>query len=337
MTEHETQPIDTALSGRRHERLLFLCTLGFLLSFLAGLLLVLRGESDIPAGMTAEGPDRPGIAVLDIEGVIEYSPQQGFMNAGGRGAPAVVETIRRMAENHLVRGLVVRINSPGGSIGATQELYHALRRFRDTGKPVVASMGDVAASGGYYIACAANSIHANAGTITGSIGVIMSAPDMHGLYEWARINWNVIKSGRFKDILSPFRGMTDEERQLLQGMVQDAYTQFFDVVHTARSIEKATLEDLAQGQVFSGSQARARGLVDEVGDFESALLAAGKLAGISGRPHVIREKGSPGIMELLGLAARNLAAPHVISLPGLSPAGARGGTVIAYLMPGVLR
>lgn len=323
--------------GRRHERFLFLCTLGFFLAFLAGLLLVLRGEGEVSLAMTGEGPDRPGIAVLDIEGVIEYAPQQGFMNLGGKGTPALVETIRLLAENPLVQGLVVRINSPGGSIGATQELYHALRRFRETGKPVVASMGDMAASGGYYVACAANSIHANAGTITGSIGVIMSAPDMHGLYEWARISWNVIRSGRFKDTLAPWREMTNEERHLLQEMVQDAYRQFFDVVHTARSIEKARLEELAQGQVFSGSQAKARGLVDEVGDFESALLAAGKLAGINGRPHVIHEKGNPGILELLGLAARNLAAPHVISLPGVSAAGLKGGPIIAYLMPGAVR
>ncbi len=335
MSEQETQP-RTGDEGRQ-DRPLVLLAVAFFLSFLAGMFLVLRGEGMTGSALPGSGPEQPGIAVIDIEGVIQYASQQGFMNPGGAGAPVVVETVRRMGENPLVRGLVVRINSPGGSIGATQEIYHALRRFRESGKPVVVSMGDVAASGGYYIACAANSIFANGGTMTGSIGVIMSSPDMHGLYEWARINWNVIKSGRFKDILSPWRGMTDEERQLLSDTVLDAFSQFFEVVHTARTIEKAKLEGLAQGQVFSGNQAREQGLVDEVGDFEAALLAAGKLAGLKGRPHVIRQKEQAGIMELLGLAVRNLATPRTITIAGLGVTGDAGTPVIAYLMPGVGR
>jgi protease-4 len=333
MHEDQTLPMGPSGSEKKRNIVLTLCTMAFFLSFLAGMLLVLRGEGGPAVSVAGDGAERPGIAVLDIEGVIEYSSHQGFMQTGGRGAPALVETIRRLGENPLVRGLVVRINSPGGSIGATQEVYLALRRFRESKKPVVISMGDVAASGGYYIACAADSIYANAGTMTGSIGVIMSAPDMHGLYEWAQINWNVIKSGRFKDILSPFRGMTDEERQLLTGMVQDAYAQFFDAVHTSRSIEKVKLENLAQGQIFSGRQAKEAGLVDEIGDFESALLAAGKLAGLPGRPHVIREKGPTGLMDLLGLAVNNLAASRTFVIPGLQ----RGLPAIAYCMPGAVQ
>jgi len=274
---------------------------GFLLSSVAALVMLFQepgGSGDRQVGSDIAGG--PGIAVVDIRGLITVSRQSGF---GGisKGIARPVESIRKLAKAPLVKGLVVRIDSPGGAVAASQELYNAIRRFRKSGKPVVASFGDVAASGGYYAACAASRIVANPGSTTGSIGVILVAPDMKGLYDWVRIKWNVIKSGRFKDILSPYRSMTAGERVYLRQMVMDSYRQFFDAVHKGRKITRARLVTLAQGQVFTGRQAQKLGLVDELGDLEHALLLAGRLAGIAGRPRVIRIRTRPGLGDLLGL------------------------------------
>jgi protease-4 len=310
----------------------------FLLSFAAGLILVLGGGRAGSFGDSgASGPERPGIAVLDITGIIDFNDERSFLGTGARGAASLAESIRTLSENRLVRGLVVRVNSPGGSIAATQEIYNALKRFREGGKPVVVSMGDVAASGGYYIAAAATRIYANPGTITGSIGVIITSPNLGGLYNWAQIEWNVIKSGRYKDILSPFRRMTEDERSLLIDMVKDAYEQFFSAVHTSREITREKLESLAQGQVFSGRQAFAEGLVDELGDFEDALLEAAQLAGIQGRPNVIREKQSFGLLDFLGMGSSLARGGRGFTLPGLGHIERQASLPpLAYLMPWAL-
>lgn len=280
---------------------------GFLLCAVVALITVFRGTSaDVPPGRSGSPAGGPGIAVVDIRGVISVTRSGGF-GGRSRGVARIVERIRKLGESSAVKGLVLRIDSPGGAVAASQELYNAVRRFRKTGKPVVASFGDVAASGGYYAACAADRIVANPGTTTGSIGVIMVAPDMKGLYDWVKIRWNVIKSGRFKDILSPYRRMTAAERAYLKQMVMDSYRQFFDAVHKGRKITKGRLATLAQGQVFTGRQALKHGLVDELGDLEHALLLAGRLARISGRPRVIRIRTRPSLGDLLG------------SLTGLSP------------------
>jgi protease IV len=316
-----------------------LLALAFFLSFVAGLILVLSGDRGSVSGDSAGlGPERPGIAVFDINGVISFDEQRNFMGLGQRGAASIAEAIRHFSENKLVRGLVLRVNSPGGSVAATQEIYNAVKRFREGGKPVVVSMGDVAASGGYYVACAATSIFANPGSITGSIGVIMSSPNLSGLYDWVHIQWNVIKSGRFKDIMSPLRTMTEEERKLLSEMVQDAYLQFFDAVHGSREITREKLENLAQGQVFSGRQAQQEGLIDEVGDFEAALAEAAKLAGISGRPYLIYEKQSYSLLDILGMGVSLARAEPRSLLPGLDRIARQSAMPpLAYLMPGAFQ
>jgi len=308
-------------------RLLALC---FFLSFVAGLVLILGGgEAGVYGELASSGIDRPGIAVIDISGAIGFDDDPNPFGTGMRGASSIAESIRLFSENRLVRGLVLRINSPGGTIAATQEVYNAVKRFREGGKPVVVSMGDVAASGGYYIACAASRIFANPGSITGSIGVIMRSPNLKGLYDLIKIDWNVIKSGRFKDIMSEHRAMTDEERALLGDMVQDSYEQFFGAVHTSREITREKLEELAQGQVFSGRQAQKEGLVDELGDFEDALLSAADLAGIRGRPSVIRERLGNTLLDFLGIGAALSKAMPSLPIPS------RQAALPAYLMPGI--
>jgi protease-4 len=320
--------------GPARDRPAFLLAFSFFLCFLAGMLLVLRGP-DAKTGDDGEtdGGGRDGIAVLDIQGTIQFSGGRPGLFGGQSSAAGIAERIRRFGENPRVRGLVLRINSPGGSVAATQEIYNAVKRFRALGKPVVASLGDIAASGGYYVACASQKIFANPGSLTGSIGVIISAPDMKGLYEWARIRWNVIASGKYKDILSPLRNMREDERVLLTEMVRDAYRQFFAAVREAREITGEKLEELAQGQVFSGNQAKELGLVDETGDFEDALRAVGEMAGLRGRPHPIRVREGGGLGQLLELLDSSFNRDPFPLLPA-QPSRLPGYASIDYLYRG---
>lgn len=314
------------------DRLAVLLALFFMLSFAAGIVILLKR----PAVRGGDGLEQsgPGIGVVSIRGAIMTSRQGGF-GIPREGSQAVIDAIQRLGDSPLVRGLVVRIDSPGGAVAASQELYEALRRFRKGGRPVVVSFGDVAASGGYYVACAADKIVSNPGTTTGSIGVIMVAPDMKGLYDWVRIQWNVIKSGQFKDILSPYRAMTAAERIQLQNLVGDAYEQFFEVVHRGRQIPRERLLTLAQGQVFTGRQAQKLGLVDELGDYEHALLLAGQLAKLPGRPREIRIREKTGLADIFG-ALGGLSRPGISLLPPVAPDPDKGwGPGIYYLYRGL--
>ena len=222
------------------------------------------------------GGDR--VAVIPIEGVIT-------------DARDVIEQLSRYRDLSSVKAVVLRINSPGGAVAPSQEIYQEILKFRrETGKPVVASLGSVAASGGYYIAAAADRIVANPGSITGSIGVILQIPNIGGLLQKVGIKTTVIKAGENKDLGSITRDLTDAERQILQGVMDDVHGQFIEAVATARRLDRAPVEPLADGRIFSGRQALGLGLVDELGDLPDAILRAGKLVGIAGRPKVIQER-----------------------------------------------
>ena len=160
-------------------------------------------------------------------------------------------------------------------------------------------MGDLAASGGYYVACAADRVFASPGTLTGSIGVIMQFPNYQGLFGKIGLGTNTIKSGEFKDVGNGAREMSDRDRRLLQGLVDDVYSQFVEAVAAGRRMSPEQVRPLADGRVFSGRQAQQLGLVDELGDLDAAIAAAGKLAGIEGKPEVIRESPRRGIWELI--------------------------------------
>ena len=177
---------------------------------------------------------------------------------------------------------MLRINSPGGSAATSQELYHAVLRFRERGIPVVASLGDTAASGGYYAAAAADFIYANGSTLTGSIGVIMQNANLAELYEKLGVDIQVIKSGEFKDTLSSFRSLTEAETELLTELIHDAWDQFVEDVAYARALEREKVEAVADGRILTGRQALEAGLVDAIGDLEEAKQKALELAGIEG-------------------------------------------------------
>ncbi len=230
------------------------------------------------------------VAVLELEGVIYDSKD-------------LADELHDYGNRSGVRAVVLHINSPGGGVAASQELYEAVRRFRaESHKKVVVSMSSVAASGGYYVACAADKIYANPGTITGSIGVIAEWLNYGDLLRWAKMEDIVIKSGILKDAGSPTRPLTPAEKIYFQGLIDNLYGQFVSAVATGRKMKEETVRKLADGRVFTGQEAKTLGLVDEMGTLQDAISAAAKMAGIRGEPRVITppEKKTSLLDLLLG-------------------------------------
>jgi len=226
------------------------------------------------------------VAVLPVTGLIADSE-------------STIEQLRKFSKDDSVKAIVLRINSPGGGVGPSQEIYEEVRKLKGK-KVVVASMGALAASGGYYIACAAQKIYANPGTITGSIGVIMQFVNVKDLIEKIGLKGMVVKSGVFKDIGSPVRDMKPEERELLQGVIDNVHSQFIGAVAEGRKMDREKVAKIADGRIFSGEQAKALGLVDALGNLEDAVAEAGKLAKIEGEPRVVTPpKKKLSILELL--------------------------------------
>jgi protease-4 len=215
------------------------------------------------------------IAVLDLEGTISDSRE-------------FVDQLKDYGNRSGVKSVVIRANSPGGGVAASQEIYEAVKRFRsETKKKVVVSMGSVAASGAYYIACGADKIYANPGTITGSIGVIAEWYNYGDLLRWAKMQDVVIKSGTFKDAGSGTRPLTDEERAYFQSLINNMYGQFVSTVANSRNMKEEEVRKLADGRVYTGQEAKADGLVDELGTLQDAIDAAARMAGIAGEPKIL--------------------------------------------------
>ncbi len=227
------------------------------------------------------------IALVEVKGVID-DPQP------------IVRQVRLYRKDDSVLGMVLRINSPGGGVAAAQEIYEELNKFKEAGKRLVASFGSMAASGGYYIACATDSIVANPGSITGSIGVIYESPNAQELLRKIGLRFEVVKSGKYKDIGSPSRRLTSEERKLLQSVIDDAYEQFIKAICQGRNLEEAEVRKIADGRIFTGNQAKNLGLVDHLGDYHDAILMAARMSGIRGEPKTIKLRGKkPSIFDLL--------------------------------------
>jgi protease-4 len=205
--------------------------------------------------------------------------------------------LEQFEEMDAVKGVVLRLNSPGGSVAPSQEIYEAVRAFK---KPLVVSMGSVAASGAYYIACGAKKVFANAGTLTGSIGVIMEFANIQKLYEWAKVQRYVVKTGKFKDIGAEYRDMTPEEKQVLQTLIMNVLEQFRGAVALGRQLPMKKVVELSDGRIFSGTQAKELGLVDEIGTLKDAVAAVAELAQIKGKPKVVYpEKNKLGWLDFL--------------------------------------
>jgi protease-4 len=220
------------------------------------------------------------VAVVTVQGVIE-------------DASDIVRSLDRLAENDGIRAVVLRVDSPGGGVAPSQEIYGAVERVRER-KPIVASLGSVAASGGYYVASACDSIVANPGTLTGSIGVIMETGNVTELLKKLGVQGIVVKAGKFKDIGSPLREMTDEERRFLEGLLANVHAQFIAAVAKGRKLPEDQVRPLADGRIYSGQQALELHLIDALGGLRDAVELAATRAGIPGEPRWIEiEKPQP--------------------------------------------
>jgi len=217
------------------------------------------------------------IAVVELNGTILDSR-------------SIVRQFKNYRRDRSIKAIVFHINSPGGGVAASQEIFEEVNKTRKKGKYIIASMSSVAASGGYYVAVGANKIMANPGTTTGSIGVIAEIPNVRRLMEKIGVDFTVIKSGKFKDTGSPYRGMTSGERAYLQSWVDDAFDQFVDAVVQGRNMERSEVLKVADGRVFTGKQAYGLGLVDTLGTYEDAIRLAAVEVGIEGEPRLVKEQ-----------------------------------------------
>jgi protease IV len=248
----------------------------FVFIVIVSLLFVLL-QKNLPLG------DR--IALIRIEGPILDSKD-------------AIDEIKDYTKDPSIRAIVLRIDSPGGAVAPSQEIYEEVRKAI-TKKKIVVSMGSVAASGGYYIASPASRIIANPGTLTGSIGVIMEIPNIEGLLNKLGIKSEVVKSGRHKDLASVFRGIKQEEREILQNVLDNVHEQFISAVSEGRKMVRDDVKKIADGRIFTGEQALKAGLVDELGNLEDAVKSAAKLSGIKGEPVVVSKKERFSFVNLL--------------------------------------
>jgi len=236
-------------------------------------------------GIATFSGDRSSFSLKDKIGIVTV---EGIM----KDSSSVVNQLVRYGKDNSIKAVVLRIDSPGGGVVSAQETYKTVLSLKKK-KKVVVSMGSVAASGGYYVACAADKIVANPGTITGSIGVIVNFSNVEELLKKIGLKTSNIKSGRYKDIGSPLRKMTPDERKLIKGVIDDIHDQFLEAVSLNRKISKEKISDIADGRIFTGRQALKIGLVDYLGDKKYAINIAAKLSGIKGEPEVVypEEKG----------------------------------------------
>ena|SRR6202142_3650743 len=240
--------------------------------FLASLL---SGNKRTSTTLQVVGADK--IALVRLEGLLVTSEH-------------VVEELNAYADDSSIKAIVLRIDSPGGGVVVSQEIYNAVKNARKEGKRVVASMGTVAASGGYYVAAAADKIVANPGTLTGSIGVKMEFANIEKLLEKIGVRGVVVKAGEYKDVGSPFRDMSEPEKKILQDVIDDVHSQFIKAVAEGRNMQEADVRAIADGRIFTGRQALDLKLVDQLGDLADSIKIAGDLVGIKGKPRVIEKR-----------------------------------------------
>ncbi len=238
---------------------------------------LLRGKPTLHKG--------PQIGVVEIVGVIS-------------SAEETIKDLKNFIDDDHVKAIVVRIDSPGGAVGASQELYEAIKEASQT-KPVVVSMGSVAASGGLYAALGATKILAMSGTLTGSIGVMMQVPNVKKLLDRVGIQATVLKSGPYKDAGSIFRPLTPEEKKVLMATIKDIYNQFVEAIVSSRHLDPEEVRKFADGRVFTGRQAKEYGLVDTLGNFGKAVDVAAKLAGLQERPTLVYPEREKSLLRRL--------------------------------------
>ncbi|MCX7822062.1 MAG: signal peptide peptidase SppA [Syntrophobacterales bacterium] len=227
----------------------------------------------------------PQIGVIWVKGIISDSKDY-------------IEGLKNFRENSRVKAIILRVDSPGGGVSASQEIYREVERTKEV-KPVVASLGSMATSGGYYIACIANKVISNPGTVTGSIGTIAVFPNFERLFEKIGYTTVVIKSGAFKDVGNPARSMTSEEESLIRDTILEVHDQFVKDVVKARGLEESVVRQIADGRILTGAKAKSLGLVDELGNLQDAIEVARNLARIEGKPEIIYYEKRKKLLDLL--------------------------------------
>lgn len=247
---------------------------------------------------------KPKIAIVRVDGVILSSKK-------------IISLMEKYNKNPTVKGIVLRVDSVGGGVAPSQEIHEEVKKIQKSGKKVVVSMGSVAASGGYYIACGADKIVANPGTMTGSIGVIMEFPNFQELMKVVGMKSSVIKSGKYKDIGSPARKMTSDEKNLLQGVIDNVYEQFVSAISEGRHLKKSEVRSLADGRIFSGERAKELKLVDELGGLQKAVEEAAKMCNVKDYD-ILEEKESTTLSALLSEALSGTAKHFNLINPGFA-------------------
>ena len=273
------------------------------LLFLALILLALVGISSITSEWVQQGT-KNRIGIVDITGLITDSQY-------------ITNQVKKFRQDKRIRGIILRIDSPGGAVGPSQEIYDEVLKTRESGKTIYASMGAVAASGGYYIASAAEKIFANPGTLTGSIGVIMAFSNAKGLMEKIGLQPEIVKAGEYKDIGSPARAMTQKERNLLQSVVTDVHQQFIEAVASGRDISVAEVTKIADGRILTGRQAYSLNLVDQLGGLQVSIDQLAHEVGIIGSPKIIKETPRVGFLDWILKSTVNQSLINRSSIPSL--------------------
>ncbi|MEE9164711.1 MAG: signal peptide peptidase SppA [Nitrospinota bacterium] len=278
----------------------------FLIGALAGAFFLLSLFLASTLGLNGKIAKSDKIAIINIERIITQSSN-------------TVRQIKKYADDKSIKAIVLRIDSPGGGVAPSQEIYSEILKVRkNSNKIVVTSMGNLAASGGYYIACASDKIVANPGTLTGSIGVIMTFSNIEELMKKIGLKTEIIKSGEFKDIGSPMRELTEKEKKLLQGVIDDVYDQFVNAVAVGRNIGVQKVKELSDGRIFTGRQAFEIGLVDKLGSLEDAVELAAEMVGIEGKPKIVSEKKKRSLLfRLLENKALTYLPNQLQIIPGL--------------------
>ena len=273
------------------------------LLFLALILLALVGISSITSEWVQQGT-KNRIGIVDITGLITDSQY-------------ITNQVKKFRQDKRIRGIILRIDSPGGAVGPSQEIYDEVLKTRESGKTIYASMGALAASGGYYIASAAEKIFANPGTLTGSIGVIMVFSNAKGLMEKIGLQPEIVKAGEYKDIGSPARAMTQKERNLLQSVVTDVHQQFIEAVASGRDISVAEVTKIADGRILTGRQAYSLNLVDQIGGLQVSIDQLAHKVGIIGSPKIIKETPRVGFLDWVLKSTVNQSLINRSSIPSL--------------------
>jgi len=270
-------------------------------------LLILAALGLVSHYLSRKLPIGDRIALISVEGAILSSKD-------------TIDELREYADDDSIKAIVMRVDSPGGAVVPSQEIYEEVKKVVAV-KKVVVSMGSVAASGGYYISAPASRIMANPATITGSIGVIMEIPNFKGLMDKLGVKSEVITSGKHKDMASVFRGIGEEEREILQSVMNDIHEQFITAVAEGRHMPIEKVRELADARIFTGRQAKALGLVDAIGNLQDAIDEAAKLAGIKGKPNIVTRKKEFSVFDYISDSISRQIVGALDSLTGALTGG----------------